>query len=159
MSTKARKTSIWPKAIIGYFAFVITCIVIFVSWVVRQNNDLVRPDYYAEEQRYQEQIDRVQRTKQLNSKASIAYSIDQQQVTIAVPQEHVGRITDGTIQLYRPSNAKLDRNVKLDLGADGKQRLDATQLEAGLWKVRVFWKHNDEEFYYDNSILVSGKGA
>jgi nitrogen fixation protein FixH len=159
MSGKSRNTSLWPKVIIGYFAVVITCIILFVVWVLRQNNDLVRPDYYAEELRFQKQIDRVQRTQELNSRASIAYNVDQQQVTIALPEEHIGRISTGTIQLYRPSDAKLDKHLKLELTADGKQRLDTTQLEAGLWKVRVFWKFNDEEFYFDNSILVSGKGV
>ncbi|MBA4148457.1 MAG: FixH family protein [Verrucomicrobia bacterium] len=159
MSGKARRTSLWPKVIIGYFSVVIICIAFFLAWVLRQNNDLVRPDYYAEELRHQDQLDRVQRTRELNGQATIAYDMDQQQVTVAVPQEHIGRITTGVIHFYRPSDAKLDKNIKLELASDGAQHLDVTQLEAGLWKVRLFWTLNDEEFYFDDSILISGKGA
>ena len=148
--------SIWPKAIIGYFAFVITCMIIFVVWIVRQNNDLVRPDYYAEELRFQKQMERVHRTHNLDTRASIVFDESDRKLHIKIPEEHAGKVSSGMIHLYRPSDAKLDQNLPLALAPDGEQQIDATHLEAGLWRVRVFWKLNDEEFFHDDSIVVSG---
>lgn len=157
MSGMNRNSSLWPKAIIAYFAVVITGIVFFVGWAIRQNMDLVRKDYYAEELQFQQQFDRVQRTQQLNGQASIAYDRAEQRITIALPREHAGQVSTGMIHLYRPSDAKLDRNIRMDLGSDGTHRLDAMQLEAGLWKVRFYWKLDEKEFYFDDSVLIAGK--
>ena len=154
MNNVKRRGSIWPKAIIGYFVFVIICMIIFVAWVVRQNNDLVRPDYYAEELRFQKQMERVQRTRNLNTRASIVYDGTAQKVYIQIPEEHAGKVSEGIIHLSRPSDAKLDRNLPLALAPDGKQQIDATQLATGLWKVRVFWTFNNEEFFHDDLIVV-----
>jgi cytochrome c oxidase cbb3-type subunit 3 len=40
MSGKARRTSLWPKVIIGYFSVVIICIAFFLAWVGRFESSL-----------------------------------------------------------------------------------------------------------------------
>jgi nitrogen fixation protein FixH len=66
--------------------------------------------------------------------------------------------TFGRIQLYRPSATGLDRVVKLQLDNKGSQTLDASSLLPGLWKVRVQWTAQNQDFFADKSIVVK-RGA
>lgn len=154
MATTTSQRSFWPVAIIGFFAVAILGIAVFITWAVRQNMDLVRPDYYAEEIRFQQQLDRMNRAQQADRKATIIYDQTSQKIVVTIPASQSHRETTGLIHFYRPSDAALDKNVKLSLTADGTQRIDAKQLNAGLWKVRLYWKVNGEEFYCDRSIVV-----
>ena len=60
----------------------------------------------------------------------------------------------GSVVFYRPSDAKLDRVLKLSVNTTGEQTVDATALRAGLWKIRVQWTINGEEFYYEQRITI-----
>jgi hypothetical protein len=37
---------------------------------------------------------------------------------------------------------------------DGIQEVDAQKLRAGLWKVRVFWNVDGQEYFFDQPIVV-----
>jgi len=154
MPVKDSQRSFWPIAIIGFFAVAIISIAVLITWAVRQNMDLVRPDYYAEEIRFQKQLDRMNRAQMLNTEATIAYDTVRQSITVTIPASQSPRQTTGFIHFYRPSDATLDKNIKLSLTTDGTQRIDVKQLNAGLWKVRLYWKVNGEEFYCDRSIVI-----
>ena len=150
----AKKRNIWPLAIIGYFIVFISTMVIFIGWALRQKDDLVRPDYYAEEIRFQKHIDRLARTKQLSDTAKISYNQTSRVIDISVPTSH--QAATGFIQLYRPSDATQDKKIPLKLNEDGTQLIDARGLSEGLWKVRFSWEVGDQEFYTDESIVISG---
>ena len=55
------------------------------------------------------------------------------------------RQSAGSIELYRPSAAGMDRAVRLEPDANGVQRLDAAGLAPGLWQVRVSWTAEKRE--------------
>lgn len=144
----------WPVAIIAFFAIFITCVVVFIIFAARQRMDLVRPDYYEDEMRFQSQLDRLNRTLTVNAGVKVAFDARQQLITIELPREQAGAQPSGRIQFYRPSNASLDRNVPLAVNGDGVQRVDAKILPAGLWKVRVQWMVNGEDYFVDRVIVV-----
>jgi hypothetical protein len=146
------RDSVWPYALIGWFVIFVSAIAAFITWAVGQNVDLVRSDYYDSEIRYQEQINRLNRTTPLQAATRVEFDYAGQQVRVVLPREHV--TAAGTIHLYRPSNARLDRHLPLALGADGAQTLDARSLESGLWKVGVLWKVGSEEFYFEKPLVI-----
>ncbi len=154
MKVEKQPRSFWPIAIIGYFIVALIGIVIFISWAVHQNIDLVRKDYYAEEVQFQQQLNRVARTKQLNADAYIFYDQQKQSVTLKVPTDGNEK-TLGRIHFYRPSDAALDKNVRLTLNREGLQNLDVRELKSGLWKVQLQWNSNGEDFYSEKSIIIS----
>ena len=149
------KRSMWPYAIAGYFALAIIGIVIFITWAVRQNMDLVRPDYYEHEILFQKQIDAINRTRPFANELTIAYDVGQRSLLVRVPAAHVGEQFSGTAYLYRSSNAKLDQTLPLQPGRDGRQILNA-RLTPGLWKVRLGWSAGGELFVFEQTIIVGG---
>ena len=150
------KRSLWPYAIGGYFLIAFVGAAIFVTWAVRQDMDLVRPDYYEHEILYQKQIDAVNRTRPFGADVGVAYDLNEHRLAVRVPSAHVIGQFSGSAHLYRPSNAKLDRRIDLKPASNGTQTIDTTQLAPGLWKVRLDWTANGEAFAFEQNIIIGG---
>ncbi len=144
----------WPIAIVVYFIIFIGFIICFTVFATRQKVDLVRADYYEEEIGFQKQLDRLNRSQSFSSATAIAYDTARQQVAIQLPSIPANATVTGNIHFYRPSDASLDQDAKLSVDARGTQYFDAKTLKTGLWKVRVQWKVNDQEYSLDQSIVI-----
>jgi nitrogen fixation protein FixH len=151
-----RSPSPWPYAIAGYFVVFISFLIVFITWAVKQNMDLVRPDYYAEEILYQRRIDTVNRTRPFAKEIAVAYDAASKSIQLRVPAQHARADFAGKVHLYRPSDAQLDRNLTLQPNQDGTQAIDGRMLRPGLWKVRLEWKAGGEDFSFDQSVLIEG---
>jgi len=138
----------------AFFALFIMFIVAFIVFATRQKIDLVRHDYYEEEVRFQQQLDRLTRTRPVHAEVAVAYDAGHQQITLTLPAAHAHRPATGQIHFYRPSDAGLDRDIELAVNFDGIQEVDAQKLRAGLWKVRVFWNVDGQEYFFDQPIVV-----
>ena len=143
----------WPVAIIAYFVCAIIFIVSFTVFASRQREDLVRADYYDEEVHFQKQIEKVKRTDPAQAELAIAYSAQRQEISLQLPAIQSGNAT-GQVMLYRPSDARLDQRHPLAVSANGAQTINARQLQPGLWKVRVEWSCNGQDYYFDRAIRV-----
>jgi hypothetical protein len=145
--------SFWPYGIILTFAIFISGTAALIVIACTHPTDLIAANYYEQEIRYQGQLDRIGRARQLDQHASVTYDAGQRQITVSLPAEHARGAT-GSIHLYRPSAAGLDQRVKLELNANGAQTIDATPLRAGLWKVKVLWSIGREEYFIDEKVNV-----
>jgi nitrogen fixation protein FixH len=121
--------------------------------------DLVAADYYEQEIRYQQEMERVQRTQRLAEPANVTLVAEQHLIQVCVPAAHAAADLSGVIHLYRPSDAMLDKHLKLATDAKGRQDIDVRGLEPGLWKVKVQWKAGGEDFVLDQKIVVPGKDS
>jgi nitrogen fixation protein FixH len=131
----------------------------FVVFAVRQREDLVRRDYYEAEVLYQQQLDRANRGQSVSREVAITYEAAAQRVTIQLPPAQAHLHPTGRINFYRPSDASLDHTTPLVPDANGVQHVNAAQLRPGLWKVHLHWTVNDQEFYFDQTIVVSPKSS
>jgi hypothetical protein len=146
--------NLWPIGIVGAFAVFIAGTVTLIVVACSHRMDLVTADYYEEEIIYQSQIDRLERAHRLGASAGVTYDSVTKHITITLPAAHAST-AEGRIQLYRPSAAGLDQQIPLALDPAGMQSLDAANLRAGLWKVRVLWTVEEREYFIDQSIVVS----
>ena len=144
----------WPLGLIAFLACFIVVIAGLVIFLSSQNVELVTPDYYDQEMRYQTQIDRIDRTAALAQEIRVFHDDREQQIVITLPASHARQRCEGRIHLYRPSAAGLDRRIKLELDSQGRQALDAKALQPGLWKVRIQWTVQGQEYYADRSVVV-----
>lgn len=145
----------WPYALSTFLGLFVACVVGFGIWAVRQQMDLVGADYYEQEVRYQQQIDRQARTLAMGEPVAIAYSRDANRISIALPAAHAQSNTSGQIRLYRPSDASLDRTVPLAVDATGRQELDASALLQGRWKIRVDWTAAGADYTAEENLDVA----
>jgi hypothetical protein len=151
------KRNLWPISIVGFFALAIAGAVAFVMFCNLHPTDLVAADYYEQEVRYQQEMERVQRTQRLAEPANVSYLPEQRLIRVSVPAAHAGADLSGVIHLYRPSDATLDKLLKMATDAKGQQDIDARGLEPGLWKVKVQWQAGGEDYVLDQKVIVPGK--
>jgi len=143
----------WPIVITAYFVVFFSGLVAFIVFATTRQVDLVRPDYYEEEVRYQQQLDRVQRTQALPERVSVTYDPARHWITVTLPKAHA-QSSSGQIHLYRPSDAKLDQRFPLAPDVAGAQRIDASKLRSGLWNVRVEWVVQEQQYYFNQSVII-----
>ncbi len=155
MHTTTNRRNLWPAAIAGFFILAAIFIVTFTAWAMRQREDLVSEDYYEREVRFQSRLDSMNRSQSFATPTVVTFEPARQAMVIALPTPQTRGAT-GSIHLYRPSDARLDRDVPLTLNAEGVQRLDGKELSAGLWKVRVQWTANGQEYFLDHPVVVPG---
>lgn len=149
--------NLWPVAIIAYFVLFIGFTIGIVGYISHQKMDLVRGDYYNDEVRYQQQLDRIGRTEGLKEKVAIGYDQAKASITINLPAPAPSHPMEGHIQLYRPSDETMDRTVQLALTSAGRQEVDVKALHPGLWKVRVYWTVDGHEYYFGQSVVVGAR--
>ena len=146
--------NLWPIGIIVVCALFVAGTAGLIVMACAQKDDLVRADYYEQELRFQSQIDRVERTRRATAQATIAYDNAKRCITIALPPARAAQPITGTIHLYRPSAGALDRSFPVKVDANGLQSLDAAALTPGLWKVRISWTVDNQDYYLDQKVVV-----
>jgi nitrogen fixation protein FixH len=147
----------WPLGIIITFALFFAGTVGLVVMACSQKVDLVSADYYEQELKFQGRIDRVEHTRSAATQATVAYEATQRCITISLPAEQAQHKVWGSVELYRPSAAGMDRAVKFEPDASGVQRIDAAGMAPGLWRVRVTWTAEKENYYLDQKVVVGSK--
>ena len=149
--------NLWPVCIIAVFVLFFAGTVGLVVMAFSQKVDLVSADYYEQELKFQGRIDRVERTRNAATQGSVAYDAANHCITVSLPAKQTHREVWGGIELYRPSAAGMDRAVRLQPDTNGVQRLDATGMAPGLWRVRVTWTAEKENYYLDQKVVVGSK--
>jgi hypothetical protein len=142
----------WPIVLtVVIVAFIVT-MVSFVVWSLGHRQDLVAPDYYEREIRYQEQIERETRTRDLPGEYGLFHEAAAARLRVRIPPAHTP--AKGSIELYRPSDAGLDRTITLEVNENGEQAVDLTNLAPGLWRARLRWTYGTNEYYVAYAVVV-----
>jgi hypothetical protein len=154
MTTQARPFSPWPYAIIGAFVIFIAAIAAVITYICQHRMDLVSADYYEQEIRFQNRLDEMNRTAGLRAATQITFDPATRLLRVALPAAHAASQPRGRLQLYRPSAAGLDRELKLSPDATGAQNFDASSLQPGHWKARLHWSANGQNYFAEESLLI-----
>jgi nitrogen fixation protein FixH len=143
----------WPVGLVLFFIVFTAYIVGFVIFASRQKMDLVRQDYYDQEIRFQQQMDRVQRTAPVLANAGVEYDRAADLVTVSLLSFSRGEVS-GAVSFYRPSDASMDNHVPLGLDPAGRQCISVRSLGTGFWKVRVQWTTAGQEYFFEKPIVI-----
>ncbi|MFQ5583793.1 MAG: FixH family protein, partial [Calditrichia bacterium] len=69
------------------------------------------------------------------------------------PKEFLGKTTKGTITLYRPSDALMDRSFPIAIGDSGTQVIETPGLARGLWRVKISCSADSVEYYHEEAVV------
>ena len=145
----------WPVGIaIVYISFV-SLLVTFVIFSSFQKVDLVTENYYEEELKYQQQIERMKLAESLSKPINWIYDKSNKFLTIKFPDELDPIKIQGTILFFRPSDAKKDKLVALNVNSDNMQKISTQNLSAGLWKLKIFWQVDQNEYYKEGTLVIN----
>lgn len=117
---------------------------------VTKNIDLVTPNYYEKEIKYQEQINKINNTNSLETKLAIEATVG----AVVLSYPFTKSIITGEIAFYRPSDAKSDFKTAIEPGIDAKQVISTASLKKGLWKVQVNWEMDGKDYFSEEKIMI-----
>lgn len=139
----------------GVTAFYITFVVLLVSLVVyvsQDKVDLVVENYYDHDLVYQQQIDKILRTKAL--KDQIRIEMVDKNMIVKYPDSLESSIS-GSILMFRPDNSQLDIKIPIQPDENLIQIINTDNLTKGLWKVKVDWAMNDTTYYNEDVVILN----
>lgn len=152
----SRRRNLWPLCVglaLGLFAVGLVALIVAA---VSSNSDLVAEDYYEQEIRYQEQLDRLERASGLDEAIAVTHDGALGVLLLRFPAAYAGEVVSGEVHLYRPSAAGLDRKVPLALNAAGQQVIPAGALASGRWQVKIRWAVRGKEYYVERRLVIPG---
>ena len=139
------------KLLISIIVFMLFLTAFFVL-MMRQTFYLVEKDYYPKGLNYQQRIDKSINAKLLEEVVEIEnngeYLIFRFQ-SFFNPSE-----ISGTIQLYRPSDAKQD--VNLDIQPDSNRQIfyPVKNLIKGKYIAKINYTYGDKDYYQEKSVFI-----
>jgi hypothetical protein len=142
----------WGKKIAALYIGFVVLVVGMVIFAMTKNTDLVSDNYYEKEIKYQEQIDKEKRTKELPEQVKIEYLGSY--VSVKFPQTYNSKDIKGSILFYRPSEASRDFRLNIEPDENGEQKILTNKFSKGIWKVQISWKMNGTEYYNESSIRI-----
>ena len=139
--------------VIGMVAF-ITFIMYFVVTMMSSSefdHDLVVEDYYKAELHYQEDIDAEENALALDGKVRVEKRGTK--LVVFFPEIIDLKKMDGDVNLYRPSNKKLDFSISFSEIKNREFEIPEDLLVRGRWNVKVTWKNDDMDYLFKKEII------
>lgn len=137
----------WGKAItialVAFMSYIVYMVVILIS----QDTDLVSPDYYKDEVKFEREITAQQNAVNNRSNLNIEVSPEGLYLILETPDV----INDLKVQLYR-SNAKDDDII---VEAKGKNLfIEGSQLKTGRYYLTTNWKIQDKNYQLRDTVWI-----
>jgi hypothetical protein len=141
----------WGIKIAASYILFVAGVLIMVFVFMNQDVPLVTDNYYAEGLEYQNKIDKINRTNQLEEQLQIINQQDE--IKFIFPKQFDYKSLGGKIQFYRPSDSSKDFVVDIDTDSSLTQHVAKQKFIKGIWKVKVDWGSNSN-YYYNEKILM-----
>jgi hypothetical protein len=143
----------WGHKIIIVFILFAAGMLTLVTKSMRTRVDMVTPDYYSEELKYQQVIDGQQNAAGLS--APVTVTQPGEGILVTFPGELRGKNITGKLTFYRPSDSGRDIHLPLQPDRSGHQLVQRQLFIKGLYRVKVEWTINDRPFYQEQSININ----
>jgi hypothetical protein len=116
------------------------------------NFELVAPDYYATELRYQQVIDDSRRANGLSEEITLHQN--EKGILLQLPAEMKNKKPEGSITFYCAYDRKNDRTFSLVTGEDASQLIPVKNLMPGNYTVKFSWKEDSKGYYFEKDFTV-----
>ena len=141
----------WGYKILFVYIFFVAGILFLVFRSSSQNQDLVVPDYYEQELKYQQRIDETERANALSS--AVKYEIKDNEIVIGFPDEMKGIQLKANVLLYCTADKRKD--IRQDLSTkDAIVKLAVPKTNKGLHELKISWRANEVNYYFEHKIFI-----
>lgn len=147
----------WGIALV-YSTFVIAFLGVLV-YSTTQKVDLVDEHYYNAELTYQSRMDAINRGAKIDNQMNFQFDKVGRVINFELPFTK-SNIQENSLKFYRPSNSKLDKQIKLEnvnveeIGENSKYKIDLAKFENGVWKMQLELKYKDSLYYIEKLIQL-----
>lgn len=149
---KKKRIHVWPVAIVLSLLLFMSGIVYAVTVMMNIDVPMAEESYYEEELKYENQIEIERRTISTDRVPKIVPQEDGKSLVIQFSPENKIEMDAGKITFERPADNKLDFDVPVNPGADGKQYIDLGSAERGLYLIRISWQEDGVDYYHETKF-------
>ncbi|GAA0550366.1 FixH family protein [Chitinophaga japonensis] len=143
----------WGYKIIIVFILFAAGMLTLVIKSMRTRIDMVTPDYYAAELRYQEVIDGRENAARLSAPVKVTQAGNR--VELLFPGELHGRSLEGRVLFYRPADAGKDLSVPLQMDEQGRLVMDRARFIAGRYQVKLQWEMDGRPYFQESELIIN----
>lgn len=155
-TSSSRPPSFWGKGLAIAIVLFISTTLGVVAFLVSLDFQMVTENHYQEAVQYQQQIDRIEHARAMEQPVTIKVLRRSRALEIQFPPAMAGQLTGGSVTLYRPSDADLDRRYTLDpANSSGLFHIAGDSLAPGKWQVKINWQAGGQRYYRDQSIFLN----
>lgn len=137
------------KIAIGFTVFCLAIISVTI-YLMMQKVDVVTENYYEKELKYQDQIDKVTRTRAL--KETLQINNTGKELIIKFPNTPDKNQNKEFVSFYRPSDKTKDVRIPVLADTSRTQIVSIERLTKGYWKIQINWTSGGSEFYYESAF-------
>jgi len=143
----------WGAGIAILYTGFVVMILMLVGMSASQKIDLVTDQYYAEELKFQDKINKTKRAKALTN--PLKWEVNRNGITINYPESLPDQNLSGKIKLYCPSDDRKDISFPVK-SLENTQLIPVDQIPDGRYYMQIDWK-NGEETYWNEDLIVINK--
>ena len=134
-----------------YLLFMFTMIyMVYQSMQVERN--LVVENYYEKDLQYQSHLNKLNNASTLKNDLGIFQNKEEEYLRFSFPKELAE--VKGDILFYRPSDSSKDFNTEIRIDAEHELRIPTSEMQSGLWKIKVNWEGDKTSFYKEAIIQI-----
>lgn len=141
----------WGTKIAFLYLSFATMIGVMVYKSATQTVDLVAPNYYEQELKYQDKIDGMNNL----SAETKAILITQKEGSVVFAFSKEMGMPLGHILFFKPDNASADFEAEIKTNSEAEQIIDTKDLSKGTYLVKVDWKLGDKKFFKEERISIN----
>ena len=143
----------WGKGIlITIIVFVVGTAVMMII-AMNSPDDLVMNNYYEKGVKYQQQIDKINRTNALKENVKMEFTGNA--VFIQMPSFTDPARIKGEVLFYRPSNAAEDVKVSFAVDSSRSALISTANLEKGFWKLKLNWSIDTTQYFNETTFTIN----
>jgi hypothetical protein len=121
----------------------------FMVRAINNQEELVAQDYYAQELRYQQRIEQLERTMALGRTTVEARKGE---LVITLPTTVHQRAVSGELYLMRTNNARLDHRATVQASAEGRVVVDTSTLPPGAYLMQFDWAVDGKDYFTEERV-------
>ncbi|MEZ4904912.1 MAG: FixH family protein [Spirosomataceae bacterium] len=139
----------WGTGIWAFYGLFVLMILGMVGMSLVQKIDLVTDNYYEEELRYQDKIDKVANTQQLAT--PLEWKTTAQGIKIVYPNDLKG--ISGIVYFYCPADNSKDFKVNIQPDGTNSQFISTQKAAKGRYKMQIDWQANDKGYWNEGQSI------
>jgi len=141
----------WGTKIVVVFSLFVAGMLYMVIKSSRQNMDLVVPDYYEQELKYQDVIDATHRTQALSE--AVSCKVKDDSLLVLFPKEMNGVEIKGELWLYCIADKQKDMKQEFSVNK-ATLHFPLRAFNKGLHEVKISWKANGLSYYHKQKLFI-----
>ena len=142
----------WGVGITLSYVIFITAIVGIVIYAHTIDVNLVSDNYYEQELKHQDLIEKKIRTQNLPNQVETKISAGK--IDITFPKIFKPYELSGRINLFRPSDRNKDLTFNINTDSLMTQTIPTLDLSPGVWRVKIDWSAKNVGYYNEKILMI-----